>query len=270
MSIKGYNGKGESLEVDQLSLGMMIFILIGGFFAAYVDAVVGGGGLIAVPVLLATGMPPALVLGTNKLAGTMSSLTSTISFIRSGHVEMKTVRWLFPLSVIGAVCGTYTLQLIPSDFLRPLVVFMLVGITVFTLLRKNWGSSHSFAGFTRKAALFAGASALALGFYDGFFGPGTGSFLLFAFLLLGFDFVKAAGHAKVLNFGSNIASLAAFIALGSVHYGIGLLMGVAMIGGSWLGSRMAIRKGSAYVRPLFIVVCAVLIGKQLWELIQTS
>ncbi|MFD1953276.1 TSUP family transporter [Paenibacillus thailandensis] len=255
--------------MEQLSLEMLMFVLAGGFFAAYVDAVVGGGGLIAVPVLLATGMPPALVLGTNKLAGTMGSLTSTISFIRSGHVELKTGLRLFPLSLIGAVAGTFVLQQIPSDFLRPLVVFMLIGITVYTIFRRSWGSRSSFAGFTRKSAVLIGAAALALGFYDGFFGPGTGSFLLFAFLLLGFDFVRAAGNAKVLNFGSNLASLATFIALGSVHYGIGLSMGAAMILGSWLGSRMAIRKGSVYVRPLFLTVCALLIGKQLWELFQS-
>lgn len=255
--------------MEQLSVELLLFVLIGGFFAAYVDAVVGGGGLISVPVLLATGMPPALVLGTNKLAGTMGSLTSTISFIRSGHVEMKTALKLFPLSAAGAVAGTYVLQLIPSDFLRPLVVFMLIAITAYTLFRRNWGAKSSFAGFTRKSAVLIAAAAAGLGFYDGFFGPGTGSFLLFAFLLLGLDFVRAAGNAKVLNFGSNVASLAAFIALGSVHYGVGLPMGAAMIAGSWLGSRMAIRKGSAYVRPLFIAVCVLLVGKQMWELVQS-
>lgn len=250
-----------------LSWEMLLFVIIGGFVAAYVDSVVGGGGLIALPVLLATGLPPAVALGTNKLAGTMSSLTSTISFMRSGHIDFKAVKGLFILSLSGAVCGTMVLRQIPSDFLKPLVVVMLVLITIYTLFRKNWGSNSTFRQYSTKTALLMGGAAFGLGFYDGFFGPGTGSFLIFVFLMLGFDFVKAAGNSKMLNFGSNIASLATFMVLGSINYGIGIPMGIAMICGSLLGSRMAIRKGSAYVRPLFLTVCILLISKQIWDLI---
>ncbi|WNR44040.1 TSUP family transporter [Paenibacillus roseipurpureus] len=250
-----------------ISWEMMMFVIIGGFMAAFVDSVVGGGGLISVPVLLATGMPPAVALGTNKLASSMGSLTSTISFLRSGNIDLKAVRGLFLLSLFGAVCGTLVLRQIPSDFLRPLVVVMLILITIYTIFRKNWGSSNTFTQFSPKTAAIMGLVAFGLGFYDGFFGPGTGSFLIFAFLMLGFDFVKAAGNAKMLNFGSNIASLATFIAVGSVHYKVGIPMGLAMACGSFFGSRMAIRKGSTYVRPLFITVCVLLVGKQIWSLL---
>ncbi|MCY9665600.1 TSUP family transporter [Paenibacillus alginolyticus] len=250
-----------------VSWEMMIFIIIGGFVAAYVDSVVGGGGLIALPVLLATGLPPAVALGTNKLAGTMSSLTSTISFMRSGNVDLKAVRGLFFLSLLGAVCGTTVLRQIPSDFLKPLVIVMLILITIYTIFRKNWGDISTFGQFSTKTAMLMGFAAFGLGFYDGFFGPGTGSFLIFVFLMLGFNFVKAAGNSKVLNFGSNVASLATFMVLGSINYGIGIPMGIAMVCGSLLGSRMAIRKGSAYVRPLFLTVCIILIGKQIWDIL---
>ncbi|UKS25262.1 TSUP family transporter [Paenibacillus sp. HWE-109] len=250
-----------------LSLEMMIFVIIGGFLAAYVDSVVGGGGLISVPVLLATGLPPAVALGTNKLAGTMSSLTSTISFMRSGNIDIKAVKGLFVLSLLGAVSGTMVLRQIPSDFLKPLVVVMLILITIYTIFRKDWGATSSFRQYSTKTAMLMGGAAFVLGFYDGFFGPGTGSFLIFVFLMLGFDFVKAAGNSKMLNFGSNIASLATFMVLGSINYGIGIPMGLAMVCGSFLGSRMAIRKGTAYVRPLFLTVCIILIGKQIWDLI---
>jgi uncharacterized membrane protein YfcA len=249
-----------------LSWEMMIFVIVGGFLAAYVDSVVGGGGLISVPVLLATGMPPALALGTNKLAGTMSSLTSTISFMRTGNVDLKAVRGLFVLSLAGAVCGVFVLQQIPSDFLKPLVVVMLILITIYTIFRKNWGDISTFSQYSARTAFLMGCAAFVLGFYDGFFGPGTGSFLIFVFLMVGFDFVKAAGNAKILNFGSNIASLITFMALGSINYWIGIPMGLAMVCGALLGSRMAIRKGSAYVRPLFITVCVLLVGKQIWSL----
>ncbi|AJY76034.1 sulfite exporter TauE/SafE family protein [Paenibacillus beijingensis] len=253
--------------MEHLSIEMLLFIIAGGFVAAFVDAVVGGGGMIAVPVLLMTGMPADVVLGTNKLAGTMGSLTSTVTFMRSGKVDFKSVKWLFPLSLLGAVSGTLVLRHIPSDFLKPLVVVMLIGITVYTIFRKSWGSSSTFRSYSAKSAWLIAITALGFGFYDGFFGPGTGSFLIFAFLMLGLDFVKAAGNAKVLNFGSNIASLATFMLLGTINYEIGLPMGAAMIAGSMCGSKVAIRKGAAYVRPLFIIVCVSLIGKQVWELV---
>ncbi|MFC3341829.1 TSUP family transporter [Paenibacillus abyssi] len=252
----------------QLSLEMMLLLIAGAFFAAFVDSVVGGGGLISVPLLLATGMPTTDVLGTNKLAGTMSSLTSTVSFMRSGYVDLKVVRGLFILSAGGAVFGTLVLRAIPSDFLRPIVVVMLILITLYTVFRKNWGSMSTFRSLTKGSAWLMGMAALGIGFYDGFFGPGTGSFLIFVFLMLGFDFVTAAGNAKVLNFGSNIASLVTFIFIGAVNYQIGIPMGLAMICGSLLGSRVAVRKGAAYVRPLFIAVCTLLIGKQVWDLLQ--
>jgi len=253
--------------MEHLSFGMLLFIVLGGFAAAFIDSVVGGGGLVSVPVLLTAGLPPAAALGTNKLAGTLSSLTSAVSFFSSGHIDIRTVRGLIPLSLLGAAVGTLTLRQVPSGFLKPLVVAMLALIALYTLMRRDWGDRATFTRFTSGTAWLTGTVAFALGFYDGFFGPGTGSFLIFAFLLLGFDFVKAAGNAKALNFSSNLASLVTFLALGSVHYGVGLLMGASMIAGAWIGSRFAIRRGRAYIKPLFLTVCVLLIGKQVCDLL---
>lgn len=253
--------------MEELGVQMLLWVIIGGFVAAFVDAVVGGGGLIAVPVLLLTGMPPTVALGTNKLAASMCSCTSMITFMRSGKVELGVVGYLFPLALLGSVSGTLTLQFIPSSFLRPMVVVMLVAVTIYTLIKKQWGRESTYTELSLRSKTAAAAAAVGLGFYDGFFGPGTGSFLLFVFLMLGFDFVTAAGNSKVLNFASNIASLGTFIYLGLVNYSVGIPMGIAMIGGALLGSKIAIRKGSAYVRPLFITVTALLIGKQLLDLI---
>jgi uncharacterized membrane protein YfcA len=252
--------------MEQLSLEMLLFLVAAGFVASFIDSVVGGGGLISVPALLWTGLPPSVVLGTNKLAGTMSSMTSTISFMRSGKVDLKLVKYLFPLSVIGSTLGVVLVQQIPPDFLRPLVVVMLGMVLVYTLFKKDWGQASSYRGTTVRTVVLAGLVAFVLGFYDGFFGPGTGSFLLFAFLMLGFDFVGAAGNAKVLNFGSNIAALVTFAMYGSIDYAYGIPMAVAMIFGALVGSRVAIRKGESYVRPLFLFMTTVLIGKQLWDL----
>ncbi|GLI06037.1 UPF0721 transmembrane protein [Paenibacillus tyrfis] len=249
------------------SFDMILFLVIVGFAAAFIDSVVGGGGLIAVPALMFTGLPTNMVLGTNKLGGTLSSLTSTASFLFSGKINGKLVLLLFPLSFIGSALGTYTIHLVPSTFLKPLVVGLLIVILIYTLLKKNWDGSGQQVRFTFARGLATAVCAFALGFYDGFFGPGAGSFLLFLFLMLGFDFVGASANAKVLNFASNVASLASFFWLKSVHLGYGLPMGLAMIAGSLVGSQVAIRKGSKYVKPLFIGITAILIGKQIWDML---
>ncbi|WCK53547.1 TSUP family transporter [Aneurinibacillus sp. Ricciae_BoGa-3] len=252
--------------MEHISMHMLFFLLGAGFIASFIDSVVGGGGLISTPALLITGLPSSVVLGTNKLASTMSSLTSTLSFMRSGKITFRLVLKLFPLSLIGSALGAYTVKQIPPEFLKPLVIILLVIVTIYTLTKKDWGKQSTYKGLTTKVAYLTALAALTLGFYDGFFGPGTGSFLLFAFLMIGFDFVSAAGNAKVLNFGSNIAGLATFMALGCVNYTYGILMGLAMVLGALVGSRVAIQKGSTYVRPLFIFVTALLIGKQLWDI----
>ncbi|WP_199619474.1 sulfite exporter TauE/SafE family protein [Paenibacillus alkalitolerans] len=253
--------------MQDISVEMIILLLGLGFLASFIDSVVGGGGLISIPALLLTGLPLPVVLGTNKLASSMSTLTSTISFIRSGKINFKLVKYLIPFSLAGAVLGTYTVRLVPSSFLKPLVIVLLVGVTLYTLLKKDWGKMSTYAGITKKTGVFSVLVAFIIGFYDGFFGPGTGSFLIFAFLFLGFDFVTAAGNAKPLNFASNIASLITFIFLDSVSYTHGLVMGIAMIAGAVVGSRLAIRKGTGYVRILFIGVTIILIGKQVWDVI---
>lgn len=252
--------------MDHPSLEMLFFLLASGFVAAFVDSVVGGGGLIALPALLFTGLPPSLVLGTNKLAGTMSSLTSTASFLASGKINLRLTACLFPLSLVGSVLGTLTVKQIPTTFLKPLVVGLLIVVTIYTLCKKNWGNQNNFKGLTRKNGLLLGLGTLALGFYDGFFGPGTGSFLIFMFLMLGFDFVGASANSKTLNLASNLGSLATFFMLGSVNIFYGLPMGIAMIVGALVGSQVAIRKGTTYVKPLFITVTLFLIGKQIWDM----
>ncbi|MEK5237173.1 TSUP family transporter [Paenibacillus sp. FSL L8-0470] len=251
--------------MEHASISMIAILVICGFLAGLIDSVVGGGGLIAIPALLSAGISLPLLLGSNKLAGTLCSFTSTASFMRSGKINFQLVKVLIPFSIIGAVAGSLTVRQVPSEFLKPLVIVMLVVITIYTLFKKAWGDVSTFAGSSKKSRLIGIAVALLIGFYDGFFGPGTGSFLIFAFLMMGFEFVTAAGNAKVLNFASNISSLLTFVALGSVSYSYGLIMGIPMVIGAIVGSRIAIRKGAAYIRPLFIAVTVILISKQIWD-----
>lgn len=253
--------------MENISIDMILFLIVSGFIASFIDSVVGGGGLVSLPALLLTGLPPTMALGTNKMSSVMGSFTSTLSFLKSGKIDIGLIKFLFPLSFIGSALGVITVQQIPSQFLKPLVVVMLLGVTIYTFTRKEWGDISTYEGMTKKTAYLSGVVAFSIGFYDGFFGPGAGSFFIFAFLMIGFDFVVSAGNSKALNFASNIAAVITFIYFDSVNYYYAIPMGLSMIFGALVGSRLAIKKGAAYVRPLFLFMSVLLIGKQLWDVL---
>ncbi len=253
--------------LGDLDLAMFLFLAISGFIAAFIDASVGGGGLISTPALLALGLPVPMALGTNKLAASMGALASFLSFWRAGKISRKMALSFMPISAIGSALGAYVVYLLPEALMKNIIVTLLVIVAIYTYQRKDWGDTGTISKLGLGALLGSAAMALGLGFYDGFFGPGTGSFLIFGFLFLGFDFVTAAGNAKALNFASGIGALASFAYSGSVIWSYGLLMGIFMIAGALAGSRLAIRKGAAYVRPLYLLVTTVLIGKQVYEIL---
>ena len=253
--------------METLDFATMAVMAGMGFVAAFVDSVVGGGGLISVPTLMWAGLPMLNVLGTNKIASTMGAIAGFWTYLRSGTIDKKIMRVMFPLAFVGSIGGVLTVRLIPPDFLRPLVVVMLIVIAVYSLVRKNWGSdSRRTVSVSHGKYLVALAVIFALGFYDGFFGPGTGSFMLFLFLMTGYGFVGAAANARAANLASNLAAAFLFAGLGLADFSYAIPMGLGMILGAACGARMAISKGAAYVRPLFIVMTTVLIGKQLIEL----
>lgn len=247
---------------------LLIILVVFGFLAAFIDSVVGGGGLIALPALLFTGLTPAAAVATNKLAGTIGSLTSTIMFYRSGQLNLRSVYKLFPLTFIGSMLGAWTVHLMNPELLKPLMLVMLAVVAIYTIFKKDWGSISSDKKFAIHQLFIFMVVIFAIGFYDGFIGPGTGSFLIFAFLMMGFNFLKAAGNAKFLNFGSNIAALLMFIYLGQVNYAYGIPMGVAQLAGAICGSKFAIKRGSGYVRALFIVVTFLLLAKNTYDYFQ--
>jgi len=254
--------------MELLDPGMLAFLVFFGFMAAFIDAIVGGGGLISIPALMWTGIPPVYALGTNKMAAVMGAAMSFTTFLKSGNINGWLIRRLFPLSLIGSVCGVLVVRLVPSGILRPMVVTMLVLVLIYSIFKKDWGKTSTYDGVTPKMLVLSGFVALCLGFYDGFFGPGTGSFLLFAFLMLGFDFLGAAANARALNFASNIAGISVFLYFGLVDFSYAIPMGLAMIVGAYCGAKMALKKGTSFVRPLFIVMTTVLIGKQLLDLFE--
>ena len=252
--------------METLDFATMLVMAGMGFVAAFIDSVVGGGGLISIPTLMWTGLPMLNVLGTNKVASCMGAFSGVMTYLRSGKLDKKILRVMFPLSFIGSILGVLIVREIPSDFLRPLVVVMLIVIAVYSVAKKNWGADKKRVNVSHKNYLLGTVAIFSLGLYDGFFGPGTGSFMLFVYLMMGYGFLGAAANARAANFASNLAAVILFTGLGLVNFSYALPMGFGMILGAYFGAKTAITKGAAYVRPLFIGVTVILIGKQLIEL----
>lgn len=252
--------------MEALDFSVMAIMAGMGFVAAFIDSVVGGGGLISVPTLMWAGLPMLNVLGTNKIASTMGAAAGFLTYLRSGTIDKKIMRVMFPLAFVGSACGVFVVREIPPDFLRPLVVVMLIVIAIYSVAKKNWGADKKSVRVSHKNYLLGVVLIFALGFYDGFFGPGTGSFMLFLYLMMGYGFLGAAANARAANFASNIAAAIIFSALGLVNFSYAIPMGLGMILGAACGAKMAITKGAAYVRPLFIGMTVILIGKQIIEL----
>ncbi|MBC6975066.1 TSUP family transporter [Bacillus sp. Xin] len=254
--------------MEDINVYTLLLLVCFGFLASFIDSVVGGGGLISIPALLFSGLPPSVAIATNKLASSMGSLTSTIAFIRSGKVDFHLVAKLFPLVFTGSLLGAWVVNFVSTELLKPLVLVLLIAVAIYTILKKTWGHESTYRKLTWKKALLFSFVIFAIGFYDGFLGAGTGSFILFAFLIIGFDFLQSAGNAKFLNFGSNIAALIMFISLDMVNFSYGIPMGISMILGALVGSNFAIKKGVTYVRVLFIFVTVLLIGKNIVDYIR--
>lgn len=250
------------MSIDLLSLGILLFF---GFIASFLNAIVGGGGLISLPALMAVGLPPSTAIATNKLANTISNGTSMLTFFRAGKVDFKKIRRILPFIFIGSLMGAYTVHLVSPAILKPLMIVMLVLVASYTIWKKDWGQTPKEKAFhTRKKVLFL-VTFTAIGFYDGFFGPGTGSFFIFVLLMMGNDFLQAAGNAKAFNFTSNLAALLMFLFLGEVNFLYGLSMGLIMIFGAILGSKFALSRDATMMRSIFIAVTCILIVKNAWD-----
>lgn len=244
----------------------LILILVGfGFLAAFIDSVVGGGGLISLPALMFSGLSPSAAVATNKLASSMGSLTSTIAFYRSGKLDLKSVSKFVPFVFICSIIGAWIVHLLDPNLLKPLMLIMLAVVAVYTILKKDWGGISGVKKLSKPKYIFFFIIIAFIGFYDGFLGPGTGSFLIFAFLMVGYDFLKAAGNAKLLNLTSNLGALLMFLYLGQVNFMYGIIMGLSQIVGAAVGSRFALKRGSGYVRVLFIIVTFTLLAKNTYD-----
>ncbi|UCV22255.1 sulfite exporter TauE/SafE family protein [Ferribacterium limneticum] len=237
------------------------------FFAGMVDAVVGGGGLIQIPVLLSAfpqaGIPT--LFGTNKVSSIAGTGASLWRYARAVRIPWRLVLPATAAALLGAWLGAAVVAWIPREAMRPLVVVMMLAVAIYTFLRKNLGQEETHE--PRPGDLWRGALfGLVIGFYDGFFGPGTGSFLIFGFVrLFGMDFIRASASAKVVNFATNISAIGFFASHGPILWAVGLTMAACNLAGAYVGTHLALKHGAGFIRKAFLGVVSVLIVKQLIE-----
>jgi uncharacterized membrane protein YfcA len=234
------------------------------FFAGAVDAIAGGGGLIQVPALfvLFPGVPPATLLGTNKVASIFGTANAAQRYLRQIRLPWNAVLPAVLAALLFAFAGAYTVTQVKPDFLRAALPFILLALAIYTFIKKDFGQQQRVNLSAARERTYSAATGAGLGFYDGFFGPGTGSFLLFVFVrYFGFDFIRATAAAKVVNLACNFTAIAWFASAGHVDWRLGLSMALFNWAGSFVGSHLALTRGNRFVRAMFLAVLAALILK---------
>lgn len=242
----------------------LALLFLAGLVAGFTDSIAGGGGLLTVPVLLATGLPPQVALGTNKLQSSFGSVTASLVYLRRGVIRMGGLWPAVLLTVAGASAGTLMVQALDPALLRSLIPWLLLAVFLFFLFKPGLGLKEH-PGRLALPRLLA-LSAPLLGFYDGFLGPGTGSFWAVILVLVGgLELRRATGITKILNATSNLVSLAWFLLAGSVWFTGGLVMGLGQLLGARLGAGLVVRRGAGFVRPVFLTVVLLTLIR-LWTL----
>ncbi len=238
-------------------------LLVGAAFCGgTIDAIAGGGGLLTVPALLAVGLPPHDVLGTNKGQSMFGSFAAILRYRRAGLIGSRSARFTFPLGFAGALAGTSLALLVQPRVLQPVILALLVLVGAFVVFARPGGRGSEAHAAGRRAGLWVALAALGIGAYDGFFGPGTGTFLIVAFVALaGVSLARASADAKVVNFASNLAAAILFASHGMVHWAIALPMAAAQIVGGSLGAHLVVRRGDRLIRSVVFVVVLALVVK---------
>lgn len=251
-----------------IDVSLLAVLALASLFAGFIDSVVGGGGLIQIPALFSV-LPreiPATLFGTNKISSVVGTTNAAWRYARRVTMPWGTI---LPAALAAFACsylGAMAVAWLPREMLRPMILVMLVGAAGYTFWRKDFGSIHRPQHAGAKEFVYALIVGGALGFYDGFFGPGTGSFLIFLFIrFFGFDFLHASAASKVVNVATNLAAIAYFVPNGFFLPLAAVIMATANIGGSFIGTHLALRHGSGFVRKVFLAVVCALIVKFAWD-----
>jgi uncharacterized membrane protein YfcA len=241
-----------------------VMLFLAGLSAGFIDAIAGGGGLISVPALLWAGLPPQLALGTNKMQSTWGTLIAVLRYHRAGLVHWRNLRLAVAVTFIASLFGTWTVTRVSNEWLARVVPWLLLVVAAYTLFSPRLGHRPVRARLGPRTFALLGGSAI--GFYDGFFGPGTGSFWTIACLsLLGLELTRATAYTKVVNLASNLASLLVFTLALRIRYDVAAVMIAGQLLGARLGSGLVIRHGAPFVRRVFLAVVLVLVVKLLLD-----
>ncbi len=252
---------------EDLTTSVLVLVLVAALAAGWIDAVVGGGGLVQLPaLLLVPGLSPVQALATNKLASVFGTTTSAVTYQRRVRPDLRTALPMAAVALAGSFGGASVAALLPASVFKPVIVVALVAIALFTAFRPALGEETALRHTGRRHTGTALAVGAVIGFYDGVLGPGTGSFLVFALVsLLGYDFLQSSAKAKIVNVATNLGALAFFVPHGSVVWALGLLMGASNMLGGYLGSRTATSRGTGFIRGVFLVVVSALIVRLGWD-----
>jgi uncharacterized membrane protein YfcA len=247
---------------------VLLVVAAAAALAGFVDAIVGGGGLVLVPALCAVypQAVPATLLGTNKGGAVWGTAWATLQYAKRVELRWGALLPAVAAALAGSFAGAWVVTLVSADGLKRALPFILAAVLAYTLARKELGRHHAPRWHGAQEAALASTIGAAVGFYDGFFGPGTGSFFVFLFVrALGYDFLHASASAKLLNTATNAAALALFAWKGHVWWHLALVIAVANVAGSLAGTRLALKHGAGFVRGVFIAVVAALIGKTAYD-----
>ncbi|MFC4007031.1 TSUP family transporter [Nonomuraea purpurea] len=250
-----------------MPLEQILVLLCAAAGAGWVDAVVGGGGLLQLPAVMMTGMPTVEAMATTKLSSVFGTTSAAVAYTRSTKVDRQVALPGVAMAVVSAGLGAWAAAAISAEVLRPAVMVVLLGVAAFVTLRPAMGAvpvPHLRTNARVVAAVVTAGVVIA--FYDGIMGPGTGTFLIIAFTtILGLDFVSASASAKIINIGTNLGALAVFAAQGHVHWVLGLGMAVCNVAGAQVGARMALRRGASFVRVVLLCVVAAMVIRLGWQ-----
>ena len=255
--------------LEDITLATIALVVVAGLAAGWIDAVVGGGGLLQLPaLLLVPGITPVEALATNKMGSVFGTTTSAITYYRRAHPDLKTALPMAGVALAGSFGGAVLAASLPSSVFKPIIVAALIVVAVFTATKPTVGELTKLRHTGNRHYVTAAAIGAVIGFYDGLIGPGTGSFLIIAMVtLLGYNFLAASAKAKIVNMATNIGALAFFLPHGSLLWGLGLILGLANMTGGYIGARMAVKQGSKFIRIVFLVVVGALIiklGTDVW------
>lgn len=235
----------------------MIILCIASFAAGFIDAIVGGGGLVQTPATLITlpQYPVATLLGTTKIPSFTGTSIASYQYAKRIKVQWKLLGIMCSIALVAAIIGSYTVSMVSNRFMKPIIFCVLIAVAIYTYTKKNFGTATEKNLPVKHELLYASVFAIVLGFYDGFIGPGAGSFLVLFFIGgLGFDFLKASAHAKFVNLATNIGSIIYFSGSGHILYHYAIPMAAFNVSGSFLGARLALIKGNRFIRMFFLLV----------------